>query len=53
MPEISDNATLIDRIQYYIQSDRRQQAKALATLGDYLEECLLWEINFHSMNQGN
>jgi hypothetical protein len=46
MPKLSENATLVDRIRYYIEVDDTRRAKALAQLGDYLEECFLWDISF-------
>jgi hypothetical protein len=46
MPKLSENATLVDRIRYYIEVDERTKAQALAQLGDYLEECFLWDISF-------
>lgn len=51
MQELSDKATLVDRIQHYVHTKQIQKAKALAQLGDYLEECFLWEIEFHNANQ--
>ena len=42
MPELNENATLIERMQYYINYDDREKAKTLAIVGDFLEECYLW-----------
>ena len=47
MPELSENATLIERLQYYVNFDDPRKAKALAQLGDFLEECYLWDIDFY------
>lgn len=44
------NATLVDRIMHYVQNDEREKGAALAQLGDYLEECFLWEITFDKSN---
>lgn len=46
MPELSENATLIERLQYYINFDDPSKAKALAAVADYLEECFLWDVTF-------
>ena len=46
MPELSENATLIERLQYYINFDDPIKAKALAKVADFLEECYLWDIDF-------
>ena len=40
------NATLVDRIMHYVQHNEHQKGAALAQLGDYLEECFLWELTF-------
>ena len=46
MSKLSENATLVERIQFYVQFDESRKAKALAQLGDYLEDCFEWEIEF-------
>ncbi len=46
MPDLPDNATLVERIQYYVEYDELGKAKILATLGDFLEECYEWDISF-------
>lgn len=46
MPELSENATLVERITYYVETDERRKAKALAKVGDYLEECWQWELEW-------
>ena len=48
MPELHENATLIERLQYYINFDDPIKAKALAKVADFLEECYLWDISFTS-----
>jgi len=42
----SDNMTLVERIHSYVQHDQREKALALAKVGDYLEECWAWEVDF-------
>ena len=44
--EIEEEATLVDRIKFYVDNDDRQKAKALAKLGDFLEECYAWDLNW-------
>jgi hypothetical protein len=46
MPKLDPNATLVERIQYYVQTMQIDKGKALAQLGDYLEECYLWDVSF-------
>lgn len=46
MPKLDPNATLVERIHHYVESDQRDKAKVLAQLGDHLEECFLWEVTF-------
>ena len=48
MEKPHENATVIERITFYVQTDQEERAKALATLCDHLEECFLWEIEFNS-----
>ena len=38
MPELSENATLIERLQYYVNFDNPKKARALARVADFLEE---------------
>lgn len=45
MPDLHENATLIERLQYYINLDEPRKAKALAQLADFLEECYLWDVD--------
>ncbi|AGG54507.1 hypothetical protein CYYG_00005 [Cyanophage SS120-1] len=46
MPDLPDNATLIERLQYYVNYDDPRKAKALAQVADFLEECFLWDVDF-------
>lgn len=46
MHKHNPNATLVERIQHYVENDFHEKAKALAQVGDYLEECFLWDIEF-------
>lgn len=40
------NATLVERIRFYVDTGQYQRGKALAQLGDYLEECFDWDVEF-------
>ena len=40
------NATMVERIMYYVETDQHHKAQALAKLGDHLEECFSWELTF-------
>lgn len=42
----SDNATLVERIMAYVEHDLHEEAATLAALGDYLEECALWQLEY-------
>ena len=42
------NSTLVERILFYSEHDMLAQARALAALGDYLEECAAWEIEIEN-----
>lgn len=42
-----ENATILERLEWYTRSGQREQGRALAKLADYLEECFLWDIQFH------
>tara|TARA_R100001594_G_scaffold147246_1_gene199942 strand:+ start:4614 stop:4775 length:162 start_codon:yes stop_codon:yes gene_type:complete len=53
MTEPPTNATLIDRIMYYVNHNEKDKGAALAKLGDYLEECFLWELTFDNDSNGN
>ena len=48
MPKLHPNATLVERITFYVEHDEEEKAKALAKLGDYLEECFLWDIEWNA-----
>ncbi len=41
-----ENATTTDRIIWYVENERYDEAKALAKLGDTLEEAFEWEVSF-------
>lgn len=45
-----ENATTLERLQWYGERNLHNEGKALAKLADYLEECFLWEIEFHPEN---
>ena len=40
------NATTVERIMHYVQTDEHEKAETLAKLCDYLEECFSWEVTF-------
>jgi hypothetical protein len=42
-----ENATVIERLQWYSNNKQEDRGRKLAKLCDYLEECFLWEIQFH------
>ena len=41
-----DNATLIERIMAYVANDEETKAAILAQVGDHLEECYSWDVDF-------
>lgn len=41
-----ENMTLVERIHGYVERNQTEKARALAMVGDYLEECWQWEIDF-------
>ena len=43
-----ENMTLVERIHSYVERDQREKAKVLAKVGDYLEECWQWDVDFGS-----
>ena len=43
---MNPNATTIDRLMHYVESEQYEQAEALAKLCDYLEECYLCDVTF-------
>lgn len=48
-PHPAPNSTLVERIMFYSEHDMLAQARALAALGDYLEECAAWEIEIEDV----
>jgi len=42
------NATLVDRIWHYVQTDQYKKAEVLSIVGTFLEDCFAWELTFHS-----
>jgi hypothetical protein len=42
-----ENATTVQRLEWYGDHNLLEEGRALATLADYLEECFKWEIEFH------
>tara|TARA_Y100001973_G_C5178114_1_gene323286 strand:- start:1415 stop:1570 length:156 start_codon:yes stop_codon:yes gene_type:complete len=44
MNELNDNATVVERIMYYVNYDDKEKARALATVADFLEECYVWDV---------
>lgn len=42
-----ENATVIERLHWYRDNGLIAEGRALARTADYLEECFLWEIQFH------
>ena len=40
------NATLIERVVAYMHYDLHEHAEELALVGDHLEDCLEWDIDF-------
>lgn len=41
-----ENATVLERLEWYRDSKQIEQGRCLAKLCDYLEECFLWDIEF-------
>lgn len=41
---MNPNATIVERLQYYVDNDQYEQAEALAAVADYLEDCFTWDI---------
>ena len=41
------NATLVERIMAYVENEENQKAATLAKVGDHLEECYTWDIDFY------
>lgn len=44
--KLPPNATTLERLDYYSRHEPIK-GRALAKLADYLEECFLWDIEFH------
>jgi hypothetical protein len=44
--QMPPNATTLERLEFY-SKHAPEKGQALARLADYLEECFLWEIEFH------
>ena len=45
-PKPPENATLVERINFYVESNQIVEAKTLALLGDTLEEAFSWNTEF-------
>jgi len=45
-PKPPENATLVERIQFYVDNNQIIEAKTLALLGDTLEEAFSWDTEF-------
>ena len=45
-PKPPEKATLVERIQFYMSTKQMREAKALAVLGDTLEEAFSWDTEF-------
>lgn len=41
-----ENATLVERIQFYVDTNQIVKAKTLALVGDTLEEAFSWDTEF-------
>ena len=41
------NATLVERIIHYTDTEQHTKCRALCTLGDFLEECYEPELTFY------
>ena len=44
---MEENATVLDRISYYVDTNRFVEAKVLSVLADHLEECYDWNVVFN------
>ena len=44
--EAPENATLIERLMFYSKHNLNTEARALAQVADFLEECYVWEVKF-------
>jgi len=43
---MEENATVLDRISHYVDTNRFVEAKVLSVLADHLEECYAWDVVF-------
>ena len=46
--KIPENATLIERLIFYSNHDLDKEARTLAKVADFLEECYVWDISFEN-----
>jgi hypothetical protein len=44
-----DNRTSEQRLRDYVEADDFEKAEALVAVVEYLEECLLWDIEFEDV----
>ena len=47
-PKLGPNATLVERIWFYVETEESDKAQHLAALGDYLEECFQWDVSYNT-----
>tara|TARA_R100001443_G_scaffold64129_1_gene73742 strand:+ start:351 stop:509 length:159 start_codon:yes stop_codon:yes gene_type:complete len=47
MYQLPENATLVERMQYYVNYEQADKARALATVADFLEDCYSWDVDFN------
>ena len=43
------NATLVDRVWHYVETEQYEKAEALSIVGDYLTECFAWDLTFNAV----
>ena len=43
------NATLVDRVWHYVETQQYEKAEALSIVGDYLTDCFAWELTFNAV----
>ena len=46
-----DNRTSEERLIAYVENDELEKAEALVAVVEYLEECLLWDIDFEDAEE--
>lgn len=51
-PTLGPNATLVERIWFYVETNESSKAQHLAALGDYLEECFSWDVSYDTEELG-